>query len=108
VWEAVVAAHRSAVPVVVSAVTLAELLRGGPRDAAVHIILKRCRVESVTPQIGRAAGELLGRTRRTDTIDAIVAVTAAAVLAPVQILTSDPKDLGALTDGMPGVSVQVV
>jgi len=108
VRDAVLAATHSAIPVVVSAVTLAEVLRGGPRDAAVHRLLKLCQVESVTARHGRAAGELLGRTRRNDTVDAVVAVTADALPAPVRILTSDPKDLSALTDGMPDVSVEAV
>jgi hypothetical protein len=41
-------------------------------------------------------------------VDAVVAVTAESVPAQVRILTSDPKDLGALTEGMPGVSVETV
>jgi predicted nucleic acid-binding protein len=108
VWETVVAARRSAVPVVVSALTLAEVLRGGPRDAGVHLLLKRCQVVPVTTRIGRAAGELLGLMQRSDTVDAVVAVTAESMPAPVRILTSDPKDLGALTEEMPDVAVEAV
>ena len=55
----VVKARRSNVPVVVSAVTLAEVLRGHARDAAVHLLLKGCQVEPVSQDIGRYAGELL-------------------------------------------------
>ena len=35
-------------------------------------------------------------------------MTAAEAPVPVEILTSDPKDLTALTAEMPGVSVQAV
>jgi hypothetical protein len=41
-------------------------------------------------------------------IDAMVAATALSEPRPVLILTSDPKDLRALTQGEPGVSVASV
>jgi len=92
----------------VSAVTLTEVLRGGPRDARVHAVLRHCRVLSVTDEVGQAAGELLGRIGRDDTVDALVAVTAADAPRPVELLTSDPKDLTALTAEMAEVAVHVV
>ncbi len=103
-----IAARRLRLPVVVSALTLAEVLRGHPRDAGVHLLLKGCVIEPVTREIGRAAGELLGRTRRWDTVDAVIAATAATLPAPVQILTSDADDLRALTADIPGVRVDRV
>lgn len=105
---AVQAARRLDRTVHVSALTLVEVLRGHGRDAAVHAVLKTCRVEPVTKAIGRAAGELLGRTGRSDTVDAVVAATAASLPAPVRLLTSDPKDLQALTSELPGVTVEAV
>lgn len=101
-------ARAAGLPVVVSAVTLAEVLRGHPRDAAVHLLLKGCRVEPVSAAVGRAAGELLGRTGRKDTVDAVVVATAATLPAPVLVLTSDPSDLGALTADLPGIAVEAV
>ena len=98
-------AERLGASVHVSAVTLAETLRGGPRDARLHALLKGVDQEEVTPELGRAAGELLGYTGRADTADAIVAVTARGLGQRVRILTSDPDDLRALTAGMSGVSV---
>jgi hypothetical protein len=59
----------------------------------------------VTPGLGRAAGELLGRAGRADTVDAIVAVTTSELGQKVRILTSDPHDLRALTAEMDAVSV---
>lgn len=64
-------AERLGASVHVSAVTLTETLRGGPRDARVHALLKGVDQEAVTPGLGRAAGELLGRTGRADTVDAV-------------------------------------
>ncbi|HUP70910.1 MAG TPA: PIN domain-containing protein [Acidimicrobiales bacterium] len=98
-------AERLGASVHVSAVTLAETLRGSPRDARLHALLKGVDQEAVTPELGRAAGELLGRTGRSDTTDAIVAVTARGLGRKVRILTSDPHDLRALTTEMHGISV---
>lgn len=48
--------------VAVSAITLTEVLRGSPRDAAVHRVLSRITVVPVTAQIARRAGGMLGQT----------------------------------------------
>ena len=89
----------------VSSVTLAEVIRGQRRDARVHSLLSAVEKVPVTPELGRAAGELLGRTDRDDTVDAVVAVTAQSVGRLVRLLTGDPADLRALTADMPGVTV---
>lgn len=96
--------------VVVSAVTLTEVLRGGPRDTAVHRTLKRVSVEPVTPAQGRAAGELLGSTGMggDNAIDALVAATALAKPGPVVVLTSDPQDLRRLTSSRNDVTIAIV
>jgi predicted nucleic acid-binding protein len=91
--------------VYVSSVTLAEVIRGQRRDARVHSLLSAVEKVPVTPELGRAAGELLGRTGRDDTVDAVVAVTAQSVGRLVRLLTGDPADLRALTADMPGVTV---
>jgi predicted nucleic acid-binding protein len=87
--------------VVVSAVTLTEVLRGGPRDAAVHRVLSRVTTLPVTPELARRAGELLGTTGLSGhrcAIDSIVAVTAMDLPRPVVLLTSDPDDLSRLVE----------
>jgi predicted nucleic acid-binding protein len=87
--------------VVVSAITLAEVLRGGSRDAAVHRVLARITVLPVTSEIARRAGELVGKTGlsgRRCAIDAVVAATAFELERPVALLTSDPDDLATLTE----------
>src|ERR1700678_4036397 len=85
-------AEELGVEVYVSSVTLTETLRGHRRDARIHAVLAGTDQKPVTPQLGRAAGELLGRTNRDDTVDAIVAVTAQALGAQVRLLTGDPSD----------------
>ncbi len=85
--------------VAVSAVTLTEALRGGPRDAAVHRVLARITVMPVTTTIARRAGELLGTTALSGhrcAIDAIVAATALDLERPVVVLSSDPDDMNRL------------
>ena len=89
----------------VSSVTLAETLRGHRRDARVHAVLAGTDQVVVTPQLGRAAGELLGQTNRDDTIDAIVAVSAQLLGTRVRLLTADADDLGVLTADMSNVTV---
>jgi predicted nucleic acid-binding protein len=89
----------------VSSVTLTGVLRGHARDARVHALLSGVEQNPVTPELGRAAGELLGRTHRDDTVDAIIAATANCLSVTVRLLTGDPGDLRALTSEMPAVTV---
>lgn len=87
--------------VAVSAVTLTEVLRGGPRDACVHRVLSRIVVLPVSPELGRQAGELLGASGLTGhrcALDAVVAATALGLPRPLVLLTSDPDDLARLVD----------
>ena len=87
--------------VVVSAITLTEVLRGGPRDAAVHRVLARITIVPVTAQIARRAGELLGATRLPGhrcAVDAVVAATALELERPVVLLTCDSDDLNRLVE----------
>lgn len=87
--------------VVVSAITLTEVLRGGPGDAPVHRVLSRITVLPVSPEIGRHAGELLGTAGLSGhrcAIDAVVAATALERERPVVLLTSDLDDLGRLVE----------
>ena len=87
--------------VVVSAITLTEVLRGGSRGAPVHRVLSRIVTMPVSPELGRAAGELLGATGLTGhrcAIDSVVAATALVQARPVVLLTSDPDDLNRLVE----------
>jgi predicted nucleic acid-binding protein len=87
--------------VAASAITLTEVLRGGPRDAAVHRVLSRITIVPVTAQIARQAGELLGATGLSGhrcAIDAVVATTALGLERPIVLLTSDPDDMNRLVE----------
>ena len=91
------------VPVVV----LAETLRGGPRDAPVHRVLKAVGTTATTSAVGRDAGRLLGRTGGSNTADALVAAEALAVPGST-VVTSDPDDLRALLADQKDIHVQAI
>jgi predicted nucleic acid-binding protein len=98
---------------VVSAVTLAELVRGQPRDAAVNRVVKAAEVMPADEQLARAAGRLLGNADSDATIDALVGATALAAQARHDgarcvVLTSDPGDLAALLGDRPAVQIVAV
>jgi predicted nucleic acid-binding protein len=100
--------------IVVSAVTLAELVRGAPlRDAGVNRVVKAADLWVADESLAREAGRLLGRTASQATIDALVAATALAArerydTAQCLVLTSDPGDLSALIADFGGVRVLAV
>jgi predicted nucleic acid-binding protein len=86
---------------VTAASTIAEVMRGGPRDAKLHRVLSRITVVPIDKAIGRTAGELLGRAGLSGhrcTIDALLAAVALGQPRPVVLLTSDPDDLARLTE----------
>ena len=98
-------AYRRDSVVVTAASTLAEILRGGPRDAPLHRTLARIKVIPIEPRQGRAAGELLGRTGLPGhryALDALLAVIAMDQPRPIVLLTSDIEDMRRLTEE-PGV-----
>ncbi len=94
-------AHRRYDNVVTAASTLAEVLRGGARDARIHRILRRVTVVEIDRNVGRKAGELLGATGMSGhrcAVDAMLAVVALAQPRPALLLTSDPDDMARLTE----------
>ncbi|MGH9076135.1 MAG: PIN domain-containing protein [Acidimicrobiales bacterium] len=96
--------------IVVSAVTVAELLRGVDRDAGINRVLKVTDVRPADETLARRAGRLLGRAAFDTTIDALVAATALTVrdchgATRCVVLSSDPDDLTALLSEEPGILV---
>jgi predicted nucleic acid-binding protein len=94
-------AYRRRSDVVTAASTLSEVLRGGPRDTRVHRVLKQMTVIPIDEKVGRAAGELLGRTGLSGhrcALDALLATVALAQPRPVIVLTSDIEDMRRLTE----------
>jgi predicted nucleic acid-binding protein len=84
---------REGARVLIPAPSLAEAIRGGPKDAAANRIIKAVNhIASTSEAIARDAGARLGVKRSTETIDALVVATAETYLA-TDILTTDPSDI---------------
>jgi predicted nucleic acid-binding protein len=93
-------------PVEIPVVVVAETVRGGPRDAAVHRILKAVgSIPEIREAHGRTAGRLLGTARTDHTVDALV-VAQAIESGGAQILTGDRDDLERLAAPHPEVWIQ--
>jgi streptomycin 6-kinase len=87
--------------IVTAASTLAEVLRGGPKDAPVHQALRHVNVAAISGEVGRKAGELLGAkgmAGHDHTVDALLATIALEQSRPAFIVTSDPDDMARLTE----------
>jgi predicted nucleic acid-binding protein len=92
------------IPVVV----VAETVRGGPRDAPVHRVLKAVgSVPEAREVHGRTAGWLLGASRSSHTVDALV-VAHAVEAGGARILTSDREDLERLAASHPEVRIHPI
>jgi predicted nucleic acid-binding protein len=90
--------RRAGAPIIIPAPVLAEVLRGTPRDAPVHRVLRIFDAERpMSPAAARHAGSLLGATRShpARTLDALIVATALEHGATT-ILTQDERDIAAL------------
>ena len=88
-------------PAQVPAVVLAESLTADPRrDFHTNRLLRACQIRTVDEPQAREAARLrtaTGRASRISATDAVVAAFASTCPDPV-VLTSDPRDLGALSE----------
>ena len=69
---------------------VAQVWRGGPRQARLSTALAGVDVKSLDEALGRLAGELLGATRMADVVDAALAMLA---VDDDEIVTLDTDDL---------------
>ncbi|HUY66674.1 MAG TPA: hypothetical protein VMV06_07645 [Acidimicrobiales bacterium] len=103
-WVRLKAAYtRGEVPLTNAAV-LGQVWRGGPRQARLSLALAGMDIRPLGEGLGRAAGELLGATRRSDLIDASIVLVASD---GDEIVTSDPGDLRPLAVAS-GIHVELV
>ncbi|MGH7438606.1 MAG: PIN domain-containing protein [Polyangiaceae bacterium] len=104
-------AHEEGALIRVPAPVLAEVCRGGARDAAVNHVLKGrgLLVASLSGSAARRAGALLARARMASehAVDAFVVATALE-FAPAVIATGDPDDIGRLSSGWEQIRVFAV
>lgn len=77
---------------------------GGPRQAQLASALAAIRVAPLDEALGKRAGSLLARTRRSDVVDAALVLLAKD---GDTILTSDPGDLEPLAEAA-GIHVDIV
>ncbi|MFD5829449.1 PIN domain-containing protein [Lentzea sp. NPDC060358] len=93
------------VPALLPAVVLAQVWRGTARQAPVSMLRRMCRTLPFTDDVAEAVGRLLAIAGTADVADAAVVI--AAVSQNCAVLTSDPGDLGKLSDAI-GVRVPLV
>lgn len=91
-WALLAEAHRAGHRPVVPAPVIAQAWRGGPGQARLARVLSGVEVVPADEPLARRAGELLGRSRTTDVLDALVAL-AAQDRPGCEVLTSDPADI---------------
>jgi len=73
------------------------------RQARLHQVVKACWVEPLEETLARSTGELCGRARTSDVVDA--AVVAGAARRGDAVLTSDPRGLRRLAAVVGSVEV---
>jgi hypothetical protein len=93
-WSRLKAAHARGEEPVSHGGVVGQAWRGrGPRQALLSKALRGIDVRPLDEALGRAAGELLARSKTTDVVDAALALLA---LEGDLIVTSDPTDLAHL------------
>lgn len=83
-------------PIVVPTPVLTQVWRGWRGQARLAKLLGGCRVVSPDESLAKQAGVLLGRSKTSDAVDAIVVAT--AVVLHAAIVTSDVGDITQLVD----------
>lgn len=83
------------IPLRTSAAVVAQVWRDGRKQARIAQVLAGVSVAALAPDSDRRTGELLGRARTADVIDAHLALE---VEDEDRVLTSDPDDLAHLLE----------
>jgi hypothetical protein len=95
-WAQFTAAVAQRRPIVVPSPVLTQAWRGPQAQARLAKLLRGCHVVSPDETLAKQAGVLLGLSKTTDAVDAIVVATAIALRAAV--VTSDIGDITRLLD----------
>ena len=83
---------------VVPAPVLAQVWRGGPKQALLARLVAGCSVEPMDDDAARRTGQLLGRAGTSDVVDAFI--VEGALRRRDVVVTGDPADLGAIADAL--------
>lgn len=94
-WSLLAETHRAGQRPVVPAPVIAQVWRGGSRQARLATVLSGADLIAADGPLSRRAGELLARTGTRDVLDALVAL-AAQDRPGHEVLTSDPEDIDRL------------
>ena len=89
---------------VVPAGVLAQVWRGGGRQAGLARMLRNCRVESLEEGMAKQVGVALQKAGTSDVVDASVVVS--AIGRGDTVVTSDPQDIQEILDAL-GEQVKV-
>ncbi len=103
-WIRLKAAHLAGSVPVSHGGIIGQVWRGGARQALLARALAGVDVRPLDDALGRAAGALLGRARRTDVVDAALVSLAND---DDSVVTSDPSDLRVLADAL-GRDVEII
>ncbi|HEU5267812.1 MAG TPA: hypothetical protein VFU35_13975 [Jatrophihabitans sp.] len=98
-WALLAEVHRMGYRPVVPAPVVAQAWRGGSRQARLAMVLSGADLIVADGPLSRRAGELLGRAKTTDVIDALVAL-AAQDRPGHEVVTSDPADIHHLLESL--------
>lgn len=98
-WALLTEMHRAGQRPAVPAPVIAQAWRGGQRQARLALVLSGAELVVADAPLSRRAGELLGRSRTTDVLDALVALTAQD-RPGCEVLTSDPGDIHRLLQAL--------
>lgn len=93
-WGTLAGLRRDRVLAVAPGVVVAQVWRGGHRQAGLARALRLVDELPVTTAACRSAGELCGQAGTSDVVDALVVVL--ALQLGCDIVTSDPADIGQL------------
>ena len=85
---------------VVPAGVLAQVWRGGGRQALLAQMLKQCQVEPLEEGMAKQVGVALQKAEKSDVVDASVVVS--AIGRGDTVVTSDPRDIQYLLDALGG------
>lgn len=99
------AAVRAELPVLASAAVVAQVWRGGARQALLARVLRGIEVMAMTQTAAQQIGDLLAQCGTRDVVDAHVALLCRA---GDTLLTSDPGDLGRLLSARAVTAAKVV
>lgn len=98
-WALLAETHRSGQRPVIPAPVVGQAWRGGARQSRLAKVLAGAELVAADGPLSRRAGELLGRARTADVLDALVALTAQDRPGH-EVLTSDPGDIDHLLQAL--------